>query len=209
MTEEVRDFNSIIESEMLTHPVLFTHQNPKNVAIIGDNTQGILTEVLKHSSISSVHHLGQLGKNSILDERIRQYNEQPETWLKNCEASTLDVLIYNNDVEQLIADDLIDFNRVMHSSGLFMYVCHLTLMQIKTLQPIFQTMNKIGFTNVQTLHFPLLQGNRTAILATKKTAFGRIREKDIYNRSFTTHYYNFDTHKAALALPEFLLKELK
>jgi hypothetical protein len=42
------------------------------------------------------------------------------------------------------------------------------------------------------------------MMATKCPIFPRIREKDIYNKTFVTRYYNFDTHKAACVLPEFV-----
>ena len=33
-------------------------------------------------------------------------------------------------------------------------------------------------------------------------------EKDIFNKSFSTRFYNLDVHKAAFALPEFMRIEL-
>ena len=46
-------------------------------------------------------------------------------------------------------------------------------------------------------------------MATKRAAFKRVREKEIFNRPFTTRYYNYDVHKAALVLPEFMRSELE
>jgi len=40
--------DEFIYHEMLSHPVLFSHPNPKNVLIIGGGDGGVLSEVLKH-----------------------------------------------------------------------------------------------------------------------------------------------------------------
>src|SRR5690606_41846621 len=37
--------------EMMAHPVLFTHPNPRDVLIIGGGDCGMLREVLKHDSV--------------------------------------------------------------------------------------------------------------------------------------------------------------
>jgi len=58
------------------------------------------------------------------------------------------------------------------------------------------------------MNFAVPSGSRTAIMAIKTGTFKRIREKDIYNKPFATKFYNFDMHKAALALPEFVREEL-
>jgi Spermidine synthase len=39
--------------EMISHPVLFTHPNPKRVVIIGGGDCGTLREVLKHPGVES------------------------------------------------------------------------------------------------------------------------------------------------------------
>ncbi|MCM2248932.1 spermidine synthase, partial [Klebsiella pneumoniae] len=40
--------------EMISHPDLLAHPNPKNVVIIGGGDCGTLCEVLKHPSVESV-----------------------------------------------------------------------------------------------------------------------------------------------------------
>jgi spermidine synthase/S-adenosylmethionine/arginine decarboxylase-like enzyme len=40
--------------EALVHPVMFTHPNPQNVAILGGSAGGALREVLKHNTVESV-----------------------------------------------------------------------------------------------------------------------------------------------------------
>jgi spermidine synthase len=71
---------------------------------------------------------------------------------------------------------------------------------------LYQSLKDSGFDDLHVLHFPQPTqplGSCTAILANRQGAFKRIREKDIFNKAFTTRYYNFDMHRAAMALPPF------
>lgn len=48
----------IIYSEALVHPVMFAHDNPKRVAIVGNGTGSTLREVLKHKTVEKVVLVG-------------------------------------------------------------------------------------------------------------------------------------------------------
>ena len=50
----VTERDEFVYHEMLVHPALFTHQNPKRVLIIGGGDCGTLREVLKHDSVEQV-----------------------------------------------------------------------------------------------------------------------------------------------------------
>ncbi|HEX2549258.1 MAG TPA: polyamine aminopropyltransferase, partial [Gammaproteobacteria bacterium] len=79
--------------------------------------------------------------------------------------------------------------------------------EIATLQHLIQDLKSVGFTECQILNFPqpsLDSGWRTAVMAMKQGVFKRLREKNIFNKTFKTHYYNFDVHQASLVLPEFM-----
>ena len=74
-----------------------------------------------------------------------------------------------------------------------------------------QSILSAGFFDVLPLHFPepgFTSGWRAAMMAMKQGTIKRPREKDIFNKAFTTRYYNLDVHRAAFALPEFMRKEL-
>ncbi len=49
----VTDRDNFVYHEMMSHPVLFNHPNPKDVAIVGGGDCGTLREVLKHGSVKS------------------------------------------------------------------------------------------------------------------------------------------------------------
>jgi spermidine synthase len=48
MTTEKDEF---VYHEMVAHPVLFTHPNPKHVLVVGGGDGGVIREVLKHPSV--------------------------------------------------------------------------------------------------------------------------------------------------------------
>ena len=43
--------------EMMTHPALFTHDNPETVVIIGGGDCGTLKEVLKHQGVKQAYQI--------------------------------------------------------------------------------------------------------------------------------------------------------
>lgn len=47
-------FDEFVYHEMITHPSLCTHPNPKRVLVIGGGDGGTVREVLRHSSVQSV-----------------------------------------------------------------------------------------------------------------------------------------------------------
>src|SRR5262249_31307176 len=61
--------DSFFYHEMLTHPAIFTHPQPKKVIIIG-NGFGILQEVLKHTNISKIHCIN---NNAIINAVVTKY----------------------------------------------------------------------------------------------------------------------------------------
>jgi spermidine synthase len=227
----ISEHDGFFYQEMITHPVLFTHPKPQTVAIIG-NGFGILQEVLKHHSVTQIRCLSE---NPELDEMVSQYfshllsgshahaREDKQSrrvkhhageslaWLKQCDPGQFDIIIQAQASDDFLEEHYRCYFRVLKPDGILVQPCHASLLQLKNLIPIFQNIKHAGFTELQTLNFPqpsYPSGWRTVIMATKSLTFKRVREKDVFNRTFRTRYYNFDTHNAALAVPEFMREEL-
>lgn len=210
--------------EMMAHPVLFTHGRPHKVLIIG-NCFGILQEVLKHASVQEVicitehnqldeaitrffSHLYQ----SKQDERVKYVCADSATWLSQCHPDEFDIIIRNQQSDPGITEHYKTHFHALQSDGILVEPCQSSLLHLQKLKVIYQNIKGAGFNAWQTLNFPqpsYPSGLRTVMMATKRPAFKRVREKDIYNRPFTTRFYNFDIHKAALVLPEFVREELE
>ena len=73
--------DNVIFYEMMTHPALFSHPRPARVAILGDEADGILSEVLKHSSVTDVWCVTK-NNISVADSRVKYPAENSLSWIQ-------------------------------------------------------------------------------------------------------------------------------
>ena len=186
MSEPLLDRDAIILHEMMAHVPLFTHQKPQTIAVINDCNQGIVQEVLKHPTVKQVWQ-----------------NNTPTT-----EPDALDAVIIADRPQDIDIDYY--FSRLL-SEGILIQLSE-SPFQLSELKKTQQHLKAVGFADILPLQFPqpsFKSGWRSAIIAIKEGTIRRPREKDIFNKSFATHYYNLDVHRAAFALPEFMRLELE
>lgn len=206
--------------EMMVHPILFTHHQPRDIVIVG-NYFGILEEVLKHPSVRQVICVADnqplesaiteyFAATKIHDLRINYHHASPTEWLTTCPPASFDIIIQSHHSENVLPENYQHYHQALRADGILIQPCQFSLLQANAIKPILHNLQHAGFTDKQTLNFPqpsYPSGWRTAMMASK-CPFKRIRERDVYNRLFKTRYYNYDTHKAALALPEFVREEI-
>ncbi len=211
---------------MMSHPALFTHAHPRRVVIIGGGDCGTLREVLRHRS---VEHAIQVE----IDERVTRLAEKyfPELcesnadpraqllfidgikWMAECAPESLDVIIVDSTDPIGPAEGL--FNaafyesclKALKSDGILVQQSESPLAHLPLLQSIRGAMKTAAFGVLRTLCFPqpcYPTGWWSATLARKRGDLDAFREGDAASKDFATQYYNPDTHKAALAEPEFL-----
>ena len=144
--------DNFLYHEMMSHPALFTHSQPKNVVIIGGGDCGTLKEVLKHDSVESVVQVD-------IDERVTRLSEQffPElcemnedprarllfddgiAWMKNAQAGSIDVVIIDSTdpvgpAEGLFAVDFYrDCYRVLSDGGVLVQQSESPLLHAQTI----------------------------------------------------------------------------
>ena len=192
MSDALHEYTDIIFPEMMSHPALFIHPNPKKIAIFGDTDNRILLEVLKHHSLVEIQH----EHPTISDPRIISST-------KKNQKDTFDVIINAANADNKM---LAHFFKQLNTDGILIQAS-VSPFQIAQLKIAASQLQTIGFSDLQFLNFPqpdFASGWRTIILALKQGIFKRLREKVVFNKSFKTQYYNFDIHKAASALPEFM-----
>jgi spermidine synthase len=223
------DRDNFIYHEMMTHPALFTHPDPREVAIIGGGDCGTLREVLKHPGVEHVIQIE-------IDERVTRVAEQyfpklcesnndPRVeflfedgirWMANAPDDSLDLIIVDSTDPLGPAEGLftLDFyqncRRVLMTEGLLIQQTESPLFHIPLLQAIHDAMREAGFESTRTLHFPQCvypSGWWTATLA-GNTDLTQFREEDAANKVFETLYYNAEIQKASFVLPNFLAKAL-
>ena len=225
-------FDNFLYHEMLAHPALFIHDAPQKVLIIGGGDCGTLREVLKHGSVKEAHQVD-------IDECVTRISEKffPELctsnndaraslhfddgikWVKNAKAGEYDLIIIDSTdpvgpAEGLFTEKFYrDCHHALGDNGILVQQSESPLFHMGIIKPIRDAMYSAGFPSQLTINFPQCiypSGWWSATLSGKnKVALEKFREQDVDQRSFETRYYNSAIHRAAMAQPEFMLRELE
>jgi spermidine synthase len=217
--------DNFLYHEMMSHPVLFTHPNPRRVLIIGGGDCGTLSEVLKHNTIeqvwqvdideavtrlSEIHFPELCQRNS--DPRARLLFEDGIKWIQEADEGSIDIIIVDSTdpvgpAEGLFTEAFFrDCFRALHADGILIQQSESPLLHVPLLQRMHKDMSKAGFAATKSLYYPqpvYPSGWWSATMASKAGQLNSFRESDVRNKIFKTRYYNADIHKAALAQPEF------
>lgn len=224
--------DNFIYHEMLSHPVLFSHPQPRQVLIVGGGDCGTLRETLKHPAVEQVIQVD-------IDERVTRVAEEyfPELctanddprarlrfddaidWVKNVAAGSLDVIIVDSTDpvgpgEGLFTETFYsDCHRALAEGGLLVQQSESPLTHLESIiAPMHAAMRRAGFTDRQLLQFPQPSyptGWWTATLAAKDAPVRFAREADAEALAFDTEYYTADSHRGALAQPAFVQRLLQ
>lgn len=217
--------DNFLYHEMMSHPALFTHPNPKKVWIIGGGDCGTLREVLKHGTVEEAV---QIDIDEVVTRMAEKYfpelcesNNDPRAelkfidgikWIKGAAPDSVDIIIVDSTDPVGPAEGL--FNEAFYrgcfaalsENGILVQQSESPLLHLELLKDMRNSMKTAGFSSLQTLYFPQCiypSGWWSATMA-GKTELRAFREQDSRNKPFTTEYYNADIHKGALAQPEFV-----
>ena len=223
--------DNFLYHEMMSHPALFTHSNPKKVAIVGGGDCGTLREVLKHPGVERCTQID-------IDERVTWASEKwfPElcdangdaraqllfddgiAWIKNAEPGSLDVIIIDSTdpvgpAEGLFAVDFYrDCRKALSADGILVQQSESPILHSNSIiKKIHSDMKEAGFGQCHTLPFPqpvYPTGWWSCTMAGPAGSLTQFREADSANKAFKTEYYNADIHRGALAVPEFMKRDL-
>lgn len=222
--------DNFLYHEMMTHPALFTHARAKRVVIIGGGDCGTLREVLKHEE---VEHVTQVD----IDERVTRLaekyfpelcesNDDPRAELKfddgirymaELPAESVDLVIVDSTdpvgpAEGLFnADFYASCHKALRHGGLLVQQSESPLVHVDLIKAMRGAMRTAGFPALRTLPFPqpcYPTGWWSCTMARKGGDLSGFRERGAATKTFLTRYYNVDTHKAALGLPQYLREAL-
>ena len=223
--------DNFLYHEMMSHPALFTHNNPKKVAIVGGGDCGTLREVLKHPGVERCTQID-------IDERVTWASEKwfPElcdangdtraqllfddgiAWIKNAEPGSLDVIIIDSTdpvgpAEGLFAVDFYrDCRKALSADGILVQQSESPILHSNSIiKKIHSDMKEAGFGQCHTLPFPqpvYPTGWWSCTMAGPAGGLTQFREADSANKAFKTEYYNVEIHRGALAVPEFMKRDL-
>lgn len=215
--------------EMMTHPVLFTHPNPKNIAIIGGGDCGSLKEVLKHPVQSVI----QIDIDEVVTQLSKKYfpelcdsNNDPRAkllftdgilWMQEAQTASLDVIIVDSTDPLGPAVGLFNeafyqqCHRVLKKDGILVQQSESPIVNSDIQQAMRDAMQSAGFENLLTVPFPqpvYPSGWFSCTMAAKLPCFNHFRRDMACLKTLNTQYYQFELHEAALS-PSPLLKKLE
>lgn len=211
--------------EMMTHPVMFTHPNPRRIAIIGGGDCGTLREILRHPDVEKAT---QIDIDEVVTESAQLHfpelcesNQDPRAellfidgiqWMKEAAANSLDIIIVDSTDpigpgEVLFTPEFFDAcHRALDDDGILIQQSESPLLHLPLIQRMYEDFARAGFEGTQTLFFPqpiYPSGWWSATMTRKQGQFDGFREEASASKPFATEYYNADIHRAALAQPEF------
>jgi spermidine synthase len=221
--------DNFLYHEMMSHPALFTHADPKRVVIIGGGDCGTLREVLRHPGVVKATQCD-------IDEQVTRMAEKyfPElcesnndpraellfddgvAYMANCPAGSVDIVIVDSTDPVGPAEGL--FNkaffescfRALKDDGILVQQSESPLALLDLIKEMRGEMGKAGFTAFKTLPFPqpcYPTGWWSVTMARKSGGFD-FRQQDAANKGFDTLYYSAHLHTGALVAPPFVAKAL-
>ena len=223
--------DNFLYHEMMAHPAIFSHPNPKKVVIIGGGDCGTLKEVLKHPEIVAAWQIE-------IDERVTRLAESyfPELctsnhdprahfhfgdgiqWIKEQPENSIDLIIVDSTdpvgpAAGLFTTDFFDAClKALSHEGILVQQSESPLLHSATIiKSLHTNMKKVGFRSIVTLPFPqpvYPTGWWSCTMASKDSDCQQFRSADSQNKQFQCEYYNHAIHLGALAQPEFLRRAL-
>ena len=223
------DRDNFLYHEMIAHPALFTHQDPKRVVIIGGGDCGTLKEVLRHPGVEKVTQIDIDEEVTKASERffpsLVEANGDPRAellfadgvkWVDDAADESIDVLIIDSTdpvgpAEGLFKTDFLKrCHRILKSGGVMVQQSESPLYHSGSIiRELRNDMREAGFDSVATLPFPqpvYPSGWWSVTLAGKATSVESFREEAAASHEMPLQYYTVDAHRGALALPPFMRK---
>lgn len=224
------DRDNFLYHEMMSHPVLFTHPDPRNVVIIGGGDCGTLREVLRHPQVQSAVQVEIDERVTRLAERyfpsLCESNDDSRAqilftdgikWVEQAATESIDVIIIDSTDPIGPAEGLFgapfytQCQRVLRNDGLLIQQSESPLIHRDILKSMYQSLRETGFNDIKTLNFPQAvypTGWWSATMASKSQNIPEFRRHDVEAKLFATEYYNSAIHQACFAVPEFFAREI-
>lgn len=220
--------DNFLYHEMMSHPALFTHPDPKRVVIIGGGDCGTLREVLKHDGVEKVTQID-------IDERVTRLSEIyfPElcesngdpraellfidgiNWMQEAAAGSVDLIIVDSTDpvgpgEVLFSEAFYKAcNNALRPDGLIVQQSESPLLHRELQERIYRDMGAAGFAAIRTLQFPqpvYPGGWWSATMAAKTAPWPGPRYQEMAGIE-GMRYFNRAIFDASFALPQFMIEK--
>lgn len=222
--------DNFLYHEMMSHPALYSHPNPRDVAVVGGGDCGTLREVLKHPEVQRATQVE-------IDERVTRLAEQyfPElcvangdpraalffgdgiAWMKEAAPESLDIIIIDSTDPVGPAEGLfgkkfyVDCLKALRPDGILVQQSESPLLHLDLIVEMHQAMRDAGFAQTRLLHFPQViypSGWWSGSIAQKAAGALVERLDERVLAALETQYYNAEIHRAAFAMPNFVKRAI-
>ena len=122
---QITEADEFFYHEMLTHPVMYAHPNPRNVIVIGGGDGGVVREVLKHASVQKVYFIE-------IDEKVIEVSREffpsvaagiddPRVEIRPMDGAEFVRTAPRGEIDAIIVDstDIIGFARSLYTKNFF------------------------------------------------------------------------------------------
>lgn len=213
--------DNFLYHEMLTHPALFSHPDPRRVVIIGGGDCGTLSEVLKHGNVERCTQVEIDEQVTRLAEKffpeLCESNHDPRAdllfddglaYIKQLDAGSVDVIIVDSTdpigpAEGLFGPAFVaDCFAALADGGILVQQSESPLLHQKLINGIRANMDRAGFETIRTLGFPqpcYPSGWWSATQARKNGTLDAVDPAHFQASGMTTRYFNPGVHAGALA----------
>ena len=221
-----------IYHEMMTHPVMIAHPEPKNVVIIGGGDGGVLREVLKYK-IEKVYlveidkdvinmskkYLNKICHKSFNDKRLNIVIDDGANFIKNTKEK-FDIAIIDSPDPIGPAKVLFSTNfysrihSCLNNKGIIIRQSGSTTLQANELKSNYRILKKIfPVVEVQLAAIPTYSGGFFSFITASKSINPKKMkteeiERKINKLNLKTKYYNAEVHKASMGLPNYVRRLL-
>ncbi len=220
--------DEFVYHEMLTHVPLFSHPNPKRVLVIGGGDGGAVREIVRHSCVEEVV-LVDIDEDVIkvsreffpsvsceLDNpKVQVLAEDGVRYLESCPPKSFDIILVDSTDPVGPAVGLFEkpfFEkcfRALKRDGIMAAQSGSPYFQLDLVGRVHRTVAQV-FPAVRTYiaGTPSYGGLWTFVIGSKNgdPAQGPIREDQLAVSDLK--YYNYEVHKGAFALPNYILREI-
>ncbi len=220
--------DNFVYHEMISHPPVMTHPDPRRVAIVGGGDCGTLREVLRHPALEKVF---QVEIDEAVTRAAEKYfpelteaNDDPRAellfsnaieWMKQLEPNSLDIIIVDSTDPVGPAVGLFqrafyaDCLRALGETGVLVQQSESPLLHLDILKAMRAEMKAAGFEQLRTYQFcqpTYPSGWWSATMAGIGVDLTEFRERDARKLPFNGRYYSADMHRSSMVMPPFFEK---
>lgn len=217
--------------EMIAHVPVFSHENPKNILVIGGGDGGTVRELLRHESINHID-LVEIDKyvinaaqeflpmlsSSLINKKVNIIIEDGVKFVKNCDSEVYDIVIVDSDDpvgpgEGLFTEQFyLEINRILKAKGVMITQSESPRYNQQVFMDAFQCYNKIfGREHVHCylMYLPSFPSGMWSFSFSSKgninpfKSLNKKRIDDLCDRN-NLKYYSFEIHNSSFVLPKFV-----